>query len=137
MDEKGTEKDLVGYKKPPKHTQFQPGQSGNPKGRPKKVATVNEVFLKELQSRVSMTTSSGKKRKISMLEAIAKRQANLAVSGDPKAARLVLDQLRGLNPDSGDNIANLIQEFRAVNARHEAEDIDQGPGGAGKAKNRT
>ena len=25
----------VGYKKPPKHSQFQPGESGNPKGRPK------------------------------------------------------------------------------------------------------
>ena len=27
--------DPVGYKTPPKNTQFQPGQSGNPKGRPK------------------------------------------------------------------------------------------------------
>ncbi len=26
----------VGYGKPPKHTRFQAGQSGNPKGRPKK-----------------------------------------------------------------------------------------------------
>ena len=26
----------VGHCKPPKHTQFKPGQSGNPKGRPKK-----------------------------------------------------------------------------------------------------
>ena len=25
----------VGYKKPPKHTRFQKGQSGNPNGRPK------------------------------------------------------------------------------------------------------
>lgn len=27
----------IGYKKPPKETQFKPGVSGNPKGRPKKV----------------------------------------------------------------------------------------------------
>lgn len=26
----------VGYKKPPKHSQYQPGESGNPKGRPRK-----------------------------------------------------------------------------------------------------
>jgi hypothetical protein len=123
MDGKGKkQKYSVGYKKPPKHTQFRAGQSGNPKGRPKKVATVNEVFMKELQSLVSMTTSNGKKRKISVLQAIAKRQANLAVNGDPKAARLVLDQLRELKPDSGDNIGNLIMEFREVNARHKAAD---------------
>lgn len=28
----------VGYGKPPKHTQWKPGQSGNPKGRSKKIA---------------------------------------------------------------------------------------------------
>ncbi len=27
--------DPVGYCKPPKRTRFQPGQSGNPRGRPK------------------------------------------------------------------------------------------------------
>lgn len=27
--------DDVGYGKPPKRTQFKPGQSGNPKGRPR------------------------------------------------------------------------------------------------------
>ncbi len=26
----------AGYRKPPKHTQFKKGQSGNPKGRPRK-----------------------------------------------------------------------------------------------------
>ena len=30
------EDDRVGYGNPPKHTRFQAGQSGNPKGRPKK-----------------------------------------------------------------------------------------------------
>lgn len=36
----------VGYKKPPKASQFKPGQSGNPKGRPKKKKMTDEEALK-------------------------------------------------------------------------------------------
>ena len=32
----GPDDDKVGYGKPPKHSRFQPGRSGNPRGRPKK-----------------------------------------------------------------------------------------------------
>lgn len=30
---------LVGYGKPPLHTRFKPGQSGNPRGRPRRAPT--------------------------------------------------------------------------------------------------
>jgi len=35
-DKKSNKDKKVGYKKPPKKTQFKKGKSGNPKGRPKK-----------------------------------------------------------------------------------------------------
>ena len=37
----------VGYAKPPKATQFQPKQSGNPSGRPKGRPSLNEIILEE------------------------------------------------------------------------------------------
>jgi hypothetical protein len=33
----------VGYCRPPKHTRFKPGQSGNPRGRPIKQKSVGEI----------------------------------------------------------------------------------------------
>ena len=40
--------DKVGYCKPPKHSQFQPGQSGNSRGRPKKNRSLEDLLKREL-----------------------------------------------------------------------------------------
>ena len=37
----------VGYGKPPQHSRFKPGRSGNPKGRPKGQPTASETFMRE------------------------------------------------------------------------------------------
>ena len=44
-----TNHDKVGYKHPPKHTRFKPGQSGNPRGRPKRARSLKAEFLEELK----------------------------------------------------------------------------------------
>ena len=137
MDPKEKDKGYsVGYKKPPQHTQFKPGQSGNPKGRPKKVPTTSDLFLKESLSRVPIITKDGRRHMISKMQAIAKQFATKAANGDYKAARLVLEQLNSGKPDSGDNLANLIQEFRLANSRLEAADSDQRPAAQVKSRKR-
>ena len=40
----------VGYGRPPLHTRFKPGQSGNPKGRPKG-AKNEDTILREIMNR--------------------------------------------------------------------------------------
>lgn len=112
---------LVGYKKPPRHTRFQPGQSGNPAGRPKKVPALDDILLKELQTRLPIV-SNGKSRRVSMLEVIVKQHLKKAANGDSKAAALIFKQLRENASTSGDTLSDLVQEFRAVYARQVADD---------------
>ena len=78
----------VGCKKPPKHTQFKKGQSGNPSGKPKKILSEDEIVLRELNARVPIT-EGGKQKRMAKMDVIIKRQVNLAMQGDPKAVRYV------------------------------------------------
>ena len=55
LESKPTEGDYeVGYKKPPKHTQFKPRQSGNTKGRPKGSMSKRMRFAKHLNRKVQV-----------------------------------------------------------------------------------
>jgi hypothetical protein len=45
----------VGYGKPPKHTQFQPGQSGNPAGRPPKSRNLKRLVDEVLDEKIELT----------------------------------------------------------------------------------
>src|ERR1700693_5473102 len=115
------EKELVGYKKPPRHSQFKPGQSGNPKGRPKKVDSVADVLRRELSTRIAIVTN-GRRLRVPILRAIIKQHLNKAATGDVRAMAVLFDMLKSYRPDSGDNLSELVQEFRAIAARHAEDD---------------
>lgn len=83
---------LVGYRRPPRHTQFKKGQSGNPKGRPKISKCPNETLVNELFSTIEIK-ENGKTKKITKLDAIYKRVTNMALSGDMKAINTLLKLL--------------------------------------------
>ena len=88
----------VGYRRPPKHTRFQPSTSGNPKGRPRASKNLSAVFETALNERVPVN-DNGKRKKITMFEAIAKQAVRKAAGGDQRALRLVIDMWFRLHPD--------------------------------------
>ena len=80
--------DEVGYKKPPKHSRFKPGQSGNPKGRPCRAKTTAAIIREALKEKVTVT-ENGRRRPISKLEIIIKQAVNDAAKGDARARKEV------------------------------------------------
>jgi Family of unknown function (DUF5681) len=74
----------VGYGKPPRHSQYKPGQSGYLKGRPKGARNLKTIVRATLKAPVRVTRD-GKSRKVSTLEAMLLRLREKGLSGDLRA----------------------------------------------------
>ena len=83
----------VGYRRPPKATRFQPGRSGNPKGRPRGRKNVSTI-LKDALYKPVVVTENGRKRKIPAVEALMMRMMRQALEGDLRA----MDKITKLLP---------------------------------------
>jgi hypothetical protein len=79
----------VGYARPPEHSQFKKGQSGNPKGRPKGVLNLATLYNRALGEKVTIT-ENGRRKTITKLEIALKQLINKAAQGDPRAMHLTL-----------------------------------------------
>ena len=86
----------VGYKKPPADSRFEPGQSGNPQGRPKGTLNFATTLLKTLRERV-VINENGRRKEITKLQAAVKQLVNKAASGALRA----LNQLNGCHAFCG------------------------------------
>ena len=107
----------VGYKKPPKDTQFKPGQSGNPSGRPKMRVTTAELAQRQLRRQLNVNLC-GQPKKISTLEAILMRHTNKALAGDLKSTTLLMDLCKSSEGDANNRLPELLNEFRTINMQH-------------------
>jgi len=78
----------VGYKRPPRHTRFSKGRSGNPRGRPKG-SGVRSAVEKVLGRTVSAMVD-GQRRRVPLTEALVLQLAQRALAGDALASRDIL-----------------------------------------------
>jgi hypothetical protein len=91
----------VGYAKPPSANRFKPGQSGNPKGRPKgaknKLPALHEERLREIvleEAYRTITVQDGGRRVgIPMAQAVIRAMAVNAAKGQHRAQRLFSELL--------------------------------------------
>jgi len=79
----------VGYKKPPLHTRFQKGQSGNPRGRPRGSKNLSTLLTDALNEPV-VVTEDGKRRKISKRELGIRQLVNKFAMAEAQATKILL-----------------------------------------------
>ncbi len=83
----------VGYAKPPAAHQHQPGQSGNPAGRPRGRPSFDELLLEEAACIVKLKAGD-KVVHMDRDRALARKLFDLALQGNPRAMQLVMDRIR-------------------------------------------
>jgi hypothetical protein len=106
----------VGYGRPPVAHQFKPGQSGNPKGRPKG-AKNESTILRELMGRKIESRSGNRSRKITILEGILLRITEDSLKGNTKSATFLLNRYAAMvsgelqRPDLNEDDRAVLEAF--------------------------
>jgi hypothetical protein len=102
----------VGYGRPPVHSRFKPGQSGNPKGRRKGQRNVRTVVDGELSQRIKVREGN-RTRSLTKLDAFVVTLVNAALKGDAKACASLINLLRSLGMTGEPPAANDQKPYTA------------------------
>jgi hypothetical protein len=81
----------VGKYRPPPESRWKPGQSGNPKGRPKGRKS-NATMLREILDRKLKVSVEGRMRSITVRELMLTRFADAGLKGDLKSGFYLLER---------------------------------------------
>jgi hypothetical protein len=87
------DQDATNYRKPPLHTRFKKGQSGNPRGRPKK--NLAALLAAALNEQVTATVD-GKRKQVTKKEAVITQLVNKSASAELRATKMLIDMMRDI-----------------------------------------
>jgi hypothetical protein len=91
----------VGYGKPPTHTQFRKGQSGNPAGRPRRTAAERAKALVLKEAYRSVKVKEGDRvYALPALQAVLRSQVALAAKGNAPAQRAVIAAVQAIEQEN-------------------------------------
>jgi len=113
-DSKATDYE-VGYRRPPKANQFQPGTSGNPRGRRKGSRPIGAVLQSILSQKLTVA-ERGRTRRVTRLEIMLLQLANDAARGDARAMKLLLElnDRYGDSPEAAIKLVDVLAEDREI-----------------------
>jgi hypothetical protein len=118
----------VGYRKPPRHTQFHKGRSGNPGGRPRRteIERMKALALSEAYRLVKVTDANGIVWPMPALGAILRSQIELATKGNIAARRAVLSMIRSIEQEEAGKArhAEIMGEEYRLPGADDDEDYD-------------
>ena len=99
-DDKAKDTYAVGYRKPPAHSRFRKGQSGNPSGkaRASKAERAKDLLCQELYRLLSVR-EGGKLKRIPALHAVVRRLVAAAAQGNLAAQRTLLRNIQEIEAE--------------------------------------
>jgi hypothetical protein len=116
----------VGYGRPPQHSRFKPGQSGNPKGRAKQSRNMRSIVQQVLNEDMQIR-EGGRLRRMSAMEALVRTTLTRSFKGDPKAlvSLIVIMKQSGYGPDRDEPMADLLSaaDYEVILADYRARNF--------------
>ena len=126
----------VGYGKPPQHTRFQPGLSGNPRGRPKGTKNLKTDLIEELGEKI-LVREGERARQVSKQRAVVKMLVTRTLKGDARAANSLLSMMmrlldtgEGAEPEESEDLRpgdlEILEEFKKRWTRSDGKEPTDG-----------
>ncbi len=130
-DETSDDGFTVGYKKPPQHSRFKPGRSGNPRGKQKGVRNLGSDVKRTLEVPVRLN-EQGRARRVSTQEAALLRLREKALKGDARSLDQFLELAKTFNNSAVESVGDeaLAAEDQAILDAYAEEVRSRPPSGA-------